>query len=38
MLEQITPEHPLVRQLRFELEALGALPPHDEVTDAELPP
>jgi (p)ppGpp synthase/HD superfamily hydrolase len=28
-LEQITPDHPLVRQLRFELEALGALPPED---------
>lgn len=28
-LERITPEHPLVRQLRFELEALGALPPDD---------
>jgi (p)ppGpp synthase/HD superfamily hydrolase len=27
MLEQITPEHPMVRQLRFELEALVALPP-----------
>ena len=27
MLEQITPEHALVRQLRFELEALAALPP-----------
>jgi len=27
MLEQITPEHPLVRQLRFELEMLRALPP-----------
>jgi hypothetical protein len=27
MLEQITPEHPLVRQLRFELEVLEALPP-----------
>jgi (p)ppGpp synthase/HD superfamily hydrolase len=27
MLEQITPDHPLVRQLRFELEALRALPP-----------
>ena len=26
-LEQITPDHPLVRQLRFELEALSALPP-----------
>ena len=30
MLEQITPEHPLVRQLRFELETLKALPPHPE--------
>jgi hypothetical protein len=38
MLEQITPEHPLVRQLRFELEALAALPPHDELTEAELQP
>jgi (p)ppGpp synthase/HD superfamily hydrolase len=28
-LEQITPDHPLVRQLRFELEALSALPPDD---------
>lgn len=27
MLEQVTPEHPLVRQLRFELEALRGLPP-----------
>jgi (p)ppGpp synthase/HD superfamily hydrolase len=27
MLEEITPEHPLVRQLRFELEALQGLPP-----------
>jgi (p)ppGpp synthase/HD superfamily hydrolase len=27
MLEEITPEHPMVRQLRFELEALMALPP-----------
>ena len=27
-LEHITPDHPLVRQLRFELEALSALPPH----------
>jgi hypothetical protein len=26
MLEQITPTHPLVRQLRFELEMLRALP------------
>jgi (p)ppGpp synthase/HD superfamily hydrolase len=37
-LEQITPEHPLVRQLRFELEALAALPPHDELTEAEQHP
>lgn len=28
MLEDRTPDHPLVRQLRFELEALRALPPH----------
>jgi (p)ppGpp synthase/HD superfamily hydrolase len=27
MLEEITPEHPLVQQLRFELEALRASPP-----------
>jgi (p)ppGpp synthase/HD superfamily hydrolase len=27
MLEAETPQHPLVRQLRFELEALAALPP-----------
>jgi hypothetical protein len=27
MLEQVTPEHPLVRQLRFELEAIRAMPP-----------
>jgi hypothetical protein len=27
MLEQATPEHPLVQKLRFELEALRALPP-----------
>ncbi len=27
MLEHAAPEHPLVRQLRFELEALRALPP-----------
>lgn len=27
MLEEAQPEHPLVRQLRFELEALRALPP-----------
>ena len=34
MLEEITPDHPLVRQLRFELEALGSLPPRDAVTEA----
>lgn len=28
MLEVTTPDHPLVCQLRFELEALRALPPH----------
>jgi (p)ppGpp synthase/HD superfamily hydrolase len=28
MLEGTTPDHPLVWQLRFELEALHALPPH----------
>jgi hypothetical protein len=27
MLEHAAPDHPLVRQLRFELEALQALPP-----------
>ncbi len=27
MLEENAPDHPLVRQLRFELEALAALPP-----------
>jgi (p)ppGpp synthase/HD superfamily hydrolase len=27
MLEEVTPEHPLVQKLRFELEALRALPP-----------
>jgi HD domain len=27
MLEQVNPEHPLVRQLRFELEAIRTLPP-----------
>jgi (p)ppGpp synthase/HD superfamily hydrolase len=31
MLEQITPEHPLVRQLRFELEMLNALPPRPDL-------
>ena len=33
MLEEMTPDHPLVRQLRFELEALGSLPPRDAVTE-----
>jgi (p)ppGpp synthase/HD superfamily hydrolase len=27
MLEQVAPDHPLVRQLRFELETIRALPP-----------
>lgn len=31
VLEQITPEHPLVRQLRFELEMLRALPPRPDL-------
>ena len=31
MLEQITPEHPLVGQLRFELEMLRALPPRPDL-------
>lgn len=31
MLEQITAEHPLVRQLRFELEILHALPPRPDL-------
>ena len=31
MLELITPEHPLVRQLRFELEILHALPPRPDL-------
>jgi (p)ppGpp synthase/HD superfamily hydrolase len=35
MLEQITPEHPLVGQLRFELEILRALPPRPELLGAE---
>jgi (p)ppGpp synthase/HD superfamily hydrolase len=35
MLEQITPEHPLVRQLRFELEMLDGLPPRPELIDQE---
>jgi (p)ppGpp synthase/HD superfamily hydrolase len=33
MLEEITPEHPLVRQLRFELEMLRALPPRPDLLD-----
>jgi len=35
-LEQITPDHPLVRQLRFELEALSALPPDDIETEVSV--
>lgn len=31
MLEQVTPQHPLVRQLRFELETLWALPPRPDL-------
>jgi (p)ppGpp synthase/HD superfamily hydrolase len=35
MLEEATPDHPVVRQLRFELEALDALPPRIDATDAD---
>lgn len=35
MLEQITPDHPLVRQLRFELEILQALPPRPDLLETE---
>lgn len=35
MLEEAQPEHPLVRQLRFELEALCALPPRGTNIDAD---
>ncbi|HEX3976764.1 MAG TPA: HD domain-containing protein [Solirubrobacteraceae bacterium] len=35
MLEEATPGHPVVRQLRFELEALAALPPRIDATDAD---
>ena len=35
MLEQITAEHPLVRQLRFELEILHALPPRPDLLPAD---
>lgn len=31
MLEEIAPDHPLVRQLRFELEILHALPPRPDL-------
>jgi (p)ppGpp synthase/HD superfamily hydrolase len=31
MLEQANPQHPLVRQLRFELEILHALPPRPDL-------
>jgi chloramphenicol 3-O-phosphotransferase len=33
MLEETSPDHPLIRQLRFELEALRALPPADLPSD-----
>jgi (p)ppGpp synthase/HD superfamily hydrolase len=36
-LEQITPDHPLVRQLRFELEVLHALPPRPDLLDTGQP-
>jgi hypothetical protein len=37
MLEEAQPEHPLVRQLRFELEALRALPPRaGRITPADV--
>jgi hypothetical protein len=35
MLEQITPEHPRVCQLRFELEILQALPPRPDLLSAD---
>jgi (p)ppGpp synthase/HD superfamily hydrolase len=35
MLERSEPEHPLVRQLRFELEALRALPPRFDAISPE---
>lgn len=35
MLEQIDAEHPLVRQLRFELEILDALPPRPDLLAAD---
>lgn len=35
MLEQISPEHPIVRQLRFELEILRALPPRPDLLAAD---
>jgi hypothetical protein len=37
-LEGQIPEHPLVRQLRFELETLDALPPGDQPVDGGLGP
>jgi (p)ppGpp synthase/HD superfamily hydrolase len=37
MLEQIDPEHPLVRQLRFELEILQALPPRPDLLAPDRP-
>jgi hypothetical protein len=35
MLEQITPAHPLVRQLRFGLEVLHALLPRPDILATE---
>jgi (p)ppGpp synthase/HD superfamily hydrolase len=35
MLERVNPEHPLVRQLRFELEILHALPPRPDLLPAD---
>jgi (p)ppGpp synthase/HD superfamily hydrolase len=37
MLEEIVAEHPLVRQLRFELEILHALPPRPDLLTAGQP-
>jgi hypothetical protein len=37
MLERIAAEHPLVRQLRFELEILDGLPPRPDLLTADQP-
>jgi (p)ppGpp synthase/HD superfamily hydrolase len=37
MLERIAAEHPLVRQLRFELEVLDGLPPRPDLLTADQP-